>query len=120
MIENGITQAWPTCDLSWKRCNGGELIHGDVAKRYQWACFNESIRSEVGYHGISFRDWLKVKFKETQISAKDEMHHRSEWAKANFFKRNRFKFVNYVAPTVWDRHKTSKNKESGILSRPPT
>ncbi|PWA36033.1 hypothetical protein CTI12_AA604000 [Artemisia annua] len=56
MIENGIAQAWPTCDPAQKKCNGGKLIHGDVAKRYQWACFNESKRSEVGYHGISFRN----------------------------------------------------------------
>ncbi|PWA52201.1 hypothetical protein CTI12_AA456800 [Artemisia annua] len=120
MIENRITQAWPTCDPSRKKCNGGELIHGDVAKRYEWACFNESKRSEIGYHGISFGNWVKVRFGETQLSTKDEMYHCNEWAKANFLGRNRLKLVQYVAPTVWDRPNASKDKESGILARLPT
>ena len=120
LIENGNTQAWPTCDPLRRKCNGGALIHGDMAKRYKWACFNEAKRSKVGYRGISFENWLKVRFEEGQLNNQDIIRYRSEWAKANFLRRNRIRLVQYMVPTVWDKPNTSEDKRSGALARPPT
>ena len=74
--DAGITQAWPTCDPSQKECDGGSKVHGDKEKRYEWACFYDTKRGEIGYLGISFNNWLKVKFGETKLSDPDRLHHR--------------------------------------------
>lgn len=57
MKQGGTTQAWPTCDPLHKKCNGGKLTK-PLVKRYEWACFNEHMRKEVNYKGISFEDWV--------------------------------------------------------------
>ena len=84
MTYRGTTKAWPTCDPYLKKCNGGKLTKENMVKRYEWACFDEHKRGQVGYFGISFENWVKVKFREVQLSTKDEIQYRDEWVKANF------------------------------------
>ena len=85
MKQGGTTQAWPTCDPLRKKCNSGKLTE-PLVKRYEWACFNNHLRKEFGYKGISFENWIEVKFKEVQLNLEDKMKYRNEWAKANFLR----------------------------------
>jgi hypothetical protein len=64
---------------------------------------NEHKRREVGYRGISFENWVKVKFEEIRLNIKDEMQYRNEWARANFLREDHVGLTPYIAPTVWDK-----------------
>ena len=83
MKIGGTTHAWPTCDPLRNKCNGGKLVE-PLAKRYEWACFNEHMRKEVSFKGISFEDWVEVKFGEAKISPERMMKFRSKWLKRTF------------------------------------
>ena len=50
--------------------NAIELTEVHLAKRYELACFNEHMRKEVGYKGLSFENWMEVKIGEVQLKLK--------------------------------------------------
>ena len=120
MMDDGTTTAWPNCDPVRTKCNGGKLDEEHMGKRYEWACFNAPLRDKVGYKGISFDNWIKVKFGEAQLTKMKEMEYRCEWAKANFLRDSHYGLTPYVAVTVWDQSKTSFDKGEGGTARPPT
>ena len=110
MKQGGSTHAWPTCDPLWRKCNEGKLPE-PLAKWYEWVCFNEHMRKEVGYKGIAFEDWMEVKFGEAQLSLANKMKYRSEWAKANFLRDDCLRSITYIPFTVWSR--TSAHYDKG-------
>ena len=110
MKHDRSTHAWPTCDPLRRKFNGGKLTE-PLVKRYEWACFIEHMRKEIGYKGILFDDWMEVKFGEAQLSLANKMKYRSEWAKANFLRDDCLRSIPYIPSTVWSR--TSANYDKG-------
>ena len=100
MTYRGTTQAWPTCDPFKKGCDGGRIPEINLAKRSEWACFNAYKRNLVGYHGISFQNWVKVKFGDRQLNKQLEMQYRDEWVKANVLVEDQLSMTPYIAPNV--------------------
>ena len=92
----------------------------NLAKRNEWACFNTHKRNQVGYHGISFENWIKVKFGERQLNKQMEMQYRDEWVKANFLVEDRYSMTPYITPNVWDHSPTSWNMNKGKSALGPT
>ena len=78
MTYRGTTQAWPTCDPFKGKCDGGRSPELNLDKRNEWACFNANKRDQVGYLGISFENWIKVKFGERRLNKQVEMQYRDE------------------------------------------
>lgn len=74
MKHEGTTQAWPMCDPFQKECNGGKFPNDIIGKCYEWAYFNAHKRAQVSNAGLSFKDWVKVKFGDIQLNKQIEVH----------------------------------------------
>ena len=116
MRNEGTTQAWPTCDPFQKECNGGKFPH-EIIKRYEWACFNAHKRAQVGYGGITFNDWVKVKFGNIQLNKQIEIQYRDEWAKVKFGHMKDLYSNPMIDPAFWNSGSPDAN--IGSRSNPP-
>ena len=112
MKKGGITQAWPTCNPFKKECDGGKFP-SEIIRRYEWACFNAHRRTQVGYEGIEFDDWVKVMFGDIKLNKQVEIIHRNEWARVKFSHMKEFHFN----PTFWGS--SSSNANLGDESNSP-
>ena len=120
MTYRGTTQAWPTCDPFKGKCDGGRSLKLNLAKRNEWACFNANKRDQVGYLGISFANWIKIKFGERQLNKQVDIQYRDEWVKANFLVEDLYSMTPRIAPNVWDHSPTPWNKNKGKYALEPT
>ncbi|GJT88001.1 reverse transcriptase domain-containing protein [Tanacetum coccineum] len=67
-ILKGELKFWSTCDPNIKKCNGGHEVCGmdeDGVLR-KWYCYDENDRKGVNGAGLSFPEFLLVKYGETQ------------------------------------------------------
>ncbi|GJW48840.1 reverse transcriptase domain-containing protein [Tanacetum coccineum] len=67
-ILEGELKFWPTCDPNIKECNGGHEIYemnkeGDLKK---WYCYYDDDRKRINGAGLSFLEFLLVKYGENQ------------------------------------------------------
>ncbi|GJR72243.1 hypothetical protein Tco_0084608, partial [Tanacetum coccineum] len=67
-IFNGILKVWPTCDPTIKTCNEGIEIYGmnEEGVLKLWHCYLDSDRESIKGNGLSFPEFLLVKYEETQ------------------------------------------------------
>ncbi|GJX11875.1 hypothetical protein Tco_0201734 [Tanacetum coccineum] len=67
-ILKGELKFWPTCDPNIRDCNGGPEIYGmdeeGVIKK--WYCYHDDDRKRINRGGLSFPEFLLVKYGETQ------------------------------------------------------
>ncbi|GKD40366.1 retrovirus-related pol polyprotein from transposon TNT 1-94 [Tanacetum coccineum] len=67
-ILKGEHKFWPTCDPNIRKCNGGPEIYGmdeeGVIKK--WYCYHDDDRERINRGGLSFPEFLLVKYGETQ------------------------------------------------------
>jgi hypothetical protein len=113
MRHDGTTQAWPTCDPFQKECNGGKSPETILAQRREWGCFNALKRAQVGYHGISFEDWVKVKFGDVQLNTQIEVQCRDEWAKVKFAHMENLCSNPMIDQAFWKNASTNKDNKNG-------
>ncbi|GJZ39552.1 reverse transcriptase domain-containing protein [Tanacetum coccineum] len=64
----GELKFWPTCDPNIKECNGGHEMYemnkeGDLKK---WYCYYDDDRKKINGVGLSFPEFLLVKYGENQ------------------------------------------------------
>ncbi|GJW11353.1 hypothetical protein Tco_1577180 [Tanacetum coccineum] len=64
----GELKFWPTCDPNIKECNGGHEVYevnkeGDLKK---WYCYHNGDRKRINGTGLSFPEFLLVKYGENQ------------------------------------------------------
>ncbi|GJZ47647.1 phospholipase-like protein [Tanacetum coccineum] len=67
-ICNGILKVWPTCDPTMKTCNGGIEIYGmnEEGVLKLWYCYLDGHRESIKGSGLSFPEFLLVKYGEAQ------------------------------------------------------
>ncbi|PWA72254.1 hypothetical protein CTI12_AA271220 [Artemisia annua] len=82
-------------------------------ERNEWACFNAHKRTQVGYGGISFEDWVKVKFGDVQLNKQIEVQCRNEWAKVKFSYMENLISNPKIDPAFWGSASTSSDNKSG-------
>ncbi|GKA67893.1 RNA-directed DNA polymerase, eukaryota, reverse transcriptase zinc-binding domain protein [Tanacetum coccineum] len=65
---NGILKVWPTCDPTMKLCNGGNEIYGvdEQGTLKYWHCQLEDERKSMRGDGLSFPDFLLVRYEINQ------------------------------------------------------
>ncbi|GJR28072.1 reverse transcriptase domain-containing protein [Tanacetum coccineum] len=84
-ICNGILKVWPTCDPTMKTCNGGIEIYGmnkeGVLKL--WYCYLDGDRESIKWNGLSFPEFLLVKYKEAQEKELIWDNRYAEWCNEN-------------------------------------
>ncbi|GKC52495.1 reverse transcriptase domain-containing protein [Tanacetum coccineum] len=70
---NETFKIWPTYDPTKKVCNGGEDIYGidENGKLREWYCRHDDKRSGLTGEGLSFPDFLLVKYRDSQGPIKD-------------------------------------------------
>ncbi|GJS79526.1 reverse transcriptase domain-containing protein [Tanacetum coccineum] len=66
-VMTGELKFWPTCDPNIKECNGGhemyEMSKEDLKK---WYCYYDDDRKKINGAGLSFPEFLLVKYEENQ------------------------------------------------------
>ncbi|GJX43543.1 phospholipase-like protein [Tanacetum coccineum] len=67
-ILKGELKFWPTSNPNIKECNGGFEIYGMDEKRVlkKWYCYYDDERKRINGGGLSFPEFLLVKYRETQ------------------------------------------------------
>ncbi|GJW66561.1 RNA-directed DNA polymerase, eukaryota, reverse transcriptase zinc-binding domain protein [Tanacetum coccineum] len=67
-ICNGILKVWPTCDPTLKACNGGIEVYGinEEGNLKRWYCYLDVDRGSIKGGGLSFPEFLLVKYREVQ------------------------------------------------------
>ncbi|GKA71130.1 hypothetical protein Tco_0777269 [Tanacetum coccineum] len=67
-ICNGILKFKPTCDPTLKACNGGIEVYGmnEEGNLKRWYCYLDDDRGSIKRGGLSFPEFLLVKYGEVQ------------------------------------------------------
>ncbi|GKF28131.1 reverse transcriptase domain-containing protein, partial [Tanacetum coccineum] len=67
-ICNGILKVLPTCDPTLKACNGGIEVYGinEEGNLNRWYCYLDDDRGSIKGGGLSFPEFLLVKYGEVQ------------------------------------------------------
>nr|GEV46225.1 hypothetical protein [Tanacetum cinerariifolium] len=68
-ILKGELKFWSTCDPNIRECNGGPGIYGMDEERVikRWHCYHADDRKRINRGGLSFPEFLLVKYGETQV-----------------------------------------------------
>ncbi|GJR37565.1 phospholipase-like protein [Tanacetum coccineum] len=84
-ILKGELKFWPTCDPNIKECNGGPEIYGmdeeGVIKK--WYCYHDDDMKRINGGGLSFPEFLLVKYGETQEKELIWDDRFEEWCNSN-------------------------------------
>ncbi|GJX75825.1 hypothetical protein Tco_0322636 [Tanacetum coccineum] len=84
-ILEGELKFWPTCDPYIKECNGGHEMYemnkeGDLKK---WYCYYDDDRKKINGVGLSFPEFLLVKYRENQEKGLIWDERFEEWCSNN-------------------------------------
>ncbi|GKA29370.1 hypothetical protein Tco_0715615 [Tanacetum coccineum] len=84
-ICNGILKVWPTCDPTLKACNGGIEVYGmnEEGNLKRWYCYLDDDRGSIKGGGLSFPEFLLVKYGEVQKKELIWDNRCEEWCNEN-------------------------------------
>ncbi|GJU63414.1 putative reverse transcriptase domain-containing protein [Tanacetum coccineum] len=84
-ICNGILKVWPTCDPTLKACNGGIEVYGmnKEGNLKRWYCYLDDDRGSIKGGGLSFPEFLLVKYGEVQKKELIWDNRYAEWCNEN-------------------------------------
>ncbi|GJT80553.1 phospholipase-like protein [Tanacetum coccineum] len=84
-ICNGILKVWSKCDPIMKTCNGGIEIYGinDEGVLKLWYCYLDGDRESIKRSGLSFPEFLLVKYGEAQEKELIWDNRYAEWCNEN-------------------------------------
>ncbi|GJS94998.1 7-deoxyloganetin glucosyltransferase-like protein [Tanacetum coccineum] len=83
IVENVLV--WPTCDPTIKTCNGGFEIFGmnEDGNLKKWSCYLDIDRGNIKGSGLSFPDFLSIKYGEVQKKELIWDDRYEEWCNKN-------------------------------------
>ncbi|GJR42156.1 reverse transcriptase domain-containing protein [Tanacetum coccineum] len=84
-ICNGILKVLPTCDPTLKACNGGIEVYGinEEGNLNRWYCYLDDDRGSIKGGGLSFPEFLLVKYGEVQKKELIWDNRYEEWCNEN-------------------------------------
>ncbi|GKD96899.1 hypothetical protein Tco_1380796 [Tanacetum coccineum] len=95
---------WPTCNPNSSVCSGDEALYKRESKikLKGWICLKDQERSDIKREGMTFEDFLQVKYGNTNVDATTRERRYYEWVAQNydFEKIPITKYINPSDPSL--------------------